>query len=73
MDKTKAELSGPDLAKSVDISKIVDGAMLLGHASGEAVLLARRSSDLFAIGAICTHYGAPLAEGLLVTDTVRCP
>ena len=73
MDKTKAEFSGPDLAKSVDISKIVDGAMLLGHASGEAVLLARRGSDLFAIGAICTHYGAPLAEGLLVTDTVRCP
>ena len=73
MDKTKAEFSGPDLAKSVDISKIVDGAMLLGHASGEAVLLARRGADLFAIGAICTHYGAPLAEGLLVTDTVRCP
>ncbi len=47
--------------------------MLLGHVDGEAVLLARRGSALFAIGATCTHYSGPLAEGLMVDDTVRCP
>ena len=71
--ETEAKLSGPDLAQGVDISQISDGAMLPGHANGEAILLARRGDELFAIGAICTHYGAPLVDGLLVGDTVRCP
>jgi NADPH-dependent 2,4-dienoyl-CoA reductase/sulfur reductase-like enzyme/nitrite reductase/ring-hydroxylating ferredoxin subunit len=47
--------------------------MLQGHAGGEAVLLVRRGGELFALGAFCTHYGAPLADGLLVDDTIRCP
>lgn len=47
--------------------------MLLGHAEGESVLLARRGDEIFAIGATCSHYSGPLAEGLLVEDTVRCP
>ena len=67
------ELTGPDLAAGVPIEQLADGALLLGHAAGEAVLLARRGDQLFAIGATCTHYGGPLAEGLMVGDTVRCP
>src|SRR5690348_4440540 len=73
MSEAQASLSGPDLAKGIALSDIADGAMLLGHAEGEAVLLARRGNDVFAIGATCTHYGGPLAEGMLVEDTVRCP
>ena len=73
MSDAKTELSGPDLAQGIEISTIPDGTMLLGHARGEPVLLARRGDELFAIGAICTHYGAPLEQGLLVGDTVRCP
>jgi len=73
MNETQSNLNGPDLAKGVALSELADGAMLLGHAQGEPVLLTRRGNDVFAIGAFCTHYGAPLADGLLVGDTVRCP
>ena len=73
MSEEKPELSGPDLTQGVELSTIPDGTMLLGHARGEPVLLARRGDEVFAIGAICTHSGAPLEQGLLVGDTVRCP
>src|SRR5437868_5948898 len=65
--------AGPDLGQGVALADIADGGMLLGHAGGEAVLLARRGRELFAVGAECTHYHGPLAEGILVEDTVRCP
>jgi NADPH-dependent 2,4-dienoyl-CoA reductase/sulfur reductase-like enzyme/nitrite reductase/ring-hydroxylating ferredoxin subunit len=68
-----AELSGPDLKQGVSVTELGDGATLLGHADGEAVLLARQGGEVFAVGATCTHYSGPLAEGLVVGDTVRCP
>src|SRR5450759_3399370 len=73
MSEEKTKLSGPDLTQGVELATVPDGGMLLGHAHGEPVLLARRGDEVFAIGAICTHYGAPLEQGLLVGDTIRCP
>ena len=67
------QLSGPDLGQGVSTAEIGASGCLLGHAGGEPVLLARAGEELFAIAAHCTHYGGPLAEGLLVGDTVRCP
>jgi len=73
MSGEQAKPSGPDFAQGVTLADIANGGMLLGHVDGEAVLLARRGEALFAIGAICTHYSGPLAEGLMVGETVRCP
>jgi len=73
MSEDQTKLSGPDLEQGVELSVIPDNGTLLGHARGEPVMLVRRGTELFAIGAICTHYGAPLEQGLIVGDTVRCP
>ena len=73
MAEASSDLEGPDFEKGFNIDDVADGKMLLGHAFGEAVLVARRGADLFAIGATCTHYGGPLAKGLMVGCTVRCP
>ncbi|MHB1311702.1 MAG: FAD-dependent oxidoreductase [Gemmatimonadaceae bacterium] len=73
MNDTANTLDGPDFASGVPLSSLTDGGMLLGHAHGEPVVVVRRGNELFAIGAACTHYGAPLSDGLLVDDTVRCP
>ena len=65
--------SGPDLAVGVPLASLQDGAPLLGHAHGEAVVLVKGGAEMFAVGASCTHYGGPLAEGLVVDGTIRCP
>jgi NADPH-dependent 2,4-dienoyl-CoA reductase/sulfur reductase-like enzyme/nitrite reductase/ring-hydroxylating ferredoxin subunit len=73
MSGGEAQLSGPDLAAGIALADLADGGSLLGHRGGEPVLVVRRGEEVFAIGATCTHYGGPLAEGVVVGDTVRCP
>ncbi len=73
MAEPDAKPSGPDLSEGVALTDLADGGMLLGHVGDEQVLLARRDDELFAVGAHCSHYHGPLAEGLMVGDTVRCP
>ena len=65
--------TGPDLAQGIPLDDLADGGMIGGHVGDEPVLLARRGDEFFAIGSACSHYGGPLAEGLAVDDTVRCP
>jgi apoptosis-inducing factor 3 len=66
-----------DFTKGIAIGALADGAMLAGTAGhGEEkqdVVLARAGDEIFAVGAHCTHYHGPLADGLIVGDTVRCP
>jgi NADPH-dependent 2,4-dienoyl-CoA reductase/sulfur reductase-like enzyme/nitrite reductase/ring-hydroxylating ferredoxin subunit len=73
MGAEQSKPKGPDLAQGVAFGSLVDGGMIGGHVGDDAVLLARRGDELFAIGSTCSHYGGPLAEGLIVGETVRCP
>jgi NADPH-dependent 2,4-dienoyl-CoA reductase/sulfur reductase-like enzyme/nitrite reductase/ring-hydroxylating ferredoxin subunit len=67
------ELSGPDLSAGIAVSELAENVPLLGHAGGAAVMLVRTGATIRAVGAVCTHYSGPLAEGLVVGETVRCP
>src|SRR4029077_17177412 len=73
MSEQAKKLDGPDFAQGVPFGDLAEGSMIVGHVAGEAVVLARTGGALFAIGAEGTHYHGPLAEGMLVADTVRCP
>ena len=73
MTEGTSQPGGPDLSNGLDLAQLADGAMLLGHVGPEAVLLARRGEEVFAIGATCTHYGGPLSEGLLVGGYCSVP
>src|SRR6202167_4654314 len=74
MSADSTPLTGPDLrANGCAAADLGDGAIVLGHAGGEPVVLARHGDEVFAVAAACTHYSGPLAEGLLVGDTIRCP
>jgi len=64
---------GPDLAQGIPSGELAEGAMLAGHVGDEAVLLVRRGGMVSALAAHCTHYHGPLADGLIVGDTIRCP
>src|SRR5437763_14298693 len=67
------ELRGPDFTLGVAFDALKPDEPLLGHAHGGAVVLVRRGEELFAIGATCTHYSGPLAEGVVHGETIRCP
>jgi apoptosis-inducing factor 3 len=73
MAEDQAQPTGPDLKLGIPASELPEGGKLVGHVGQEAVLLVRRGAEVFAVGAQCPHYGGPLAEGLIVDDTVRCP
>jgi NADPH-dependent 2,4-dienoyl-CoA reductase/sulfur reductase-like enzyme/nitrite reductase/ring-hydroxylating ferredoxin subunit len=68
-----AKVEGPDLSAGVVLATIAEGATIAGHVGEEAVLLSRRGGDFFAVSGSCTHYGAPLAHGLVNGDRVHCP
>jgi NADPH-dependent 2,4-dienoyl-CoA reductase/sulfur reductase-like enzyme/nitrite reductase/ring-hydroxylating ferredoxin subunit len=67
------QVSGPDLGQGIPASELREGAVLLGHVGEEPVCLVRKGGEVFALGAKCTHYGGPLAEGLFTGDSLRCP
>ena len=67
------KLSGPDLAAGIELRQLPEDLPVLGHANGAPVILVRKGPAIHALGATCSHYSGPLADGIVVGETVRCP
>jgi apoptosis-inducing factor 3 len=69
----KPDPPAPDFRSGCPLEKLVDGSAVSGLVDSEDAILVRRGDEIFAVGAHCTHYHGPLAAGLVVGDTLRCP
>lgn len=72
MTEQNTSPQGPDLSRGVELSSFVDGK-LVGHVNDHEVLLVQGKNGVFAVDAHCSHYHAPLSEGLVTGDIIRCP
>lgn len=72
MTQKQSTPSSPDLTQGVAL-KDFSGDRLVGHVGDQEVLLVRSGFEFFAIDAHCSHYHAPLIDGLVVDGGIRCP
>ena len=62
--------------KEVAVAKTSDlqnGQMQQIDVGDSQILLSKIDDKFYAIGAFCTHYGAPLAKGVLCGERIVCP
>jgi nitrite reductase/ring-hydroxylating ferredoxin subunit/uncharacterized membrane protein len=65
---------GPsDFHAAIAASKLAEGQMVRVEVEGQPILLGKSGSKIWAVGAVCSHYGAPLNEGTIEGGAVRCP
>ncbi|GBD00644.1 Rhodocoxin reductase [bacterium HR18] len=55
------------------VDALADGQMKQVKAGQTDVLLVRLAGQVYALGAHCTHYSAPLATGVLQGERIICP
>jgi NADPH-dependent 2,4-dienoyl-CoA reductase/sulfur reductase-like enzyme/nitrite reductase/ring-hydroxylating ferredoxin subunit len=69
----REQAAGPDLAAGLRLTEVPDGGTLAGRVGDEPVVVVRRGREVHALDAACTHYGGPLAEGVVEEGSIRCP
>jgi len=74
MVNRNAYRSGPDDFKpAVETRGLAEGQMRRVLVEEQPVVLLRLDGTIYALGAVCSHYGAPLNKGRIVGRTIRCP
>lgn len=57
----------------LSLSALVEGTLTAVDLEGEEMVVARVGDRCYALGGICPHDGAPLADGELDGTTLTCP
>ena len=63
----------PDLLAGVALDAIPASGLLAGRIGERDAVLVRAGDAFHAVGARCTHLGAPMVKGLVVGGELRCP
>ncbi|HEX2059872.1 MAG TPA: FAD-dependent oxidoreductase [Thermoanaerobaculia bacterium] len=66
-------MSDRDLSGGIPVSELSPGGMISGRIGDDDILFVRERDEVHAIGASCSHYHAPLADGAVINGTIRCP
>ena len=69
-DRAKTPRDWTDAAAAADV---VEGSPLRVEVKGQPVVLVRAGGRVTAMGAVCSHYGAPLEEGEVDGECLVCP
>jgi len=74
MINRNAYRNGPDEFTSVIATRdLAEGQLKRVLVEEQPVLLLKLGGTVYALGAVCSHYGAPLNEGKIVERTIECP
>jgi len=74
MINRNAYRTGPDDFKpAVATCELAEGQLKRILVEEQPVVLFRLDGTIYALGAVCSHYGAPLNEGTIVDRTIECP
>lgn len=62
-----------NLASGIASTDLAEGQIVAGEVDGVDVVLVRHGGRVCALSGVCTHLKAPLADGIVVDGTLRCP
>ena len=74
MVNRNAYRTGPrDFKPAVATGELVEGQLKRVLVEEQPVVLLSLDGTIYALGAVCSHYGAPLNNGTIVERTIECP
>ena len=74
MINRNAYRAGPaDFKPAMPARELAEGQLKRVLVEEQPVLLLKLGGTIYALGAVCSHYGAPLSDGKIVERAVECP